>query len=33
LGLVMFSWLCFYMNMDDYPHFSLGEDMSLCSMG
>jgi hypothetical protein len=29
----MFSWLCFQMNMDDYPHFFLAEDGILCSMG
>jgi hypothetical protein len=33
LGLLKFSWLCFQMNMDDYPHFSLTEDGRLCSMG
>jgi hypothetical protein len=33
LWLVMFSWLCFQMNMDDYPHFFLAEDRRLCSMG
>jgi hypothetical protein len=33
LGLVMFSWLCFQMNMDDYPHVTIVEDGSLCSMG
>jgi hypothetical protein len=33
LGLVMFSWLCFRMNMDNYPHVSITEDGSLCSTG
>jgi hypothetical protein len=33
LGLVMFSWLWFQLNMDDYPHFFLAEDGRLCSMG
>jgi hypothetical protein len=33
LGLVMFSWLCFQMNMDNYPHVTIAEDESLCSMG
>jgi hypothetical protein len=32
LGLVMFSWLCFQMNMDGYPHVTIAEDGSLCSM-
>jgi hypothetical protein len=26
LGLVMFSWLCFQMKMNDYPHVSIAED-------
>jgi hypothetical protein len=29
----MFSWLCFQMNMDNYPHITITEDGSLCSMG
>jgi hypothetical protein len=29
----MFLWLCFQINMDDYPHFFLAEDGRLCSMG
>jgi hypothetical protein len=33
LGLVTFSWLCFQMNMDNYPHVTITEDESLCSMG
>jgi hypothetical protein len=33
LGLVTFSWLCFHMNMDNYPHVTIAEDGSLCSMG
>jgi hypothetical protein len=33
LGLVTFSWLCFQMNMDIYPHVTIAEDGSLCSMG
>jgi hypothetical protein len=33
LGLVMFSWLCFQINMDNYPHVTIAEDGSLCSMG
>jgi hypothetical protein len=33
LGLVIFSWLCFQMNMNDYPHVSIDEDGRLCSMG
>jgi hypothetical protein len=33
LGLVMFSWLCFQMNMDNYPHVTIAEDGSLCSTG
>jgi hypothetical protein len=33
LGLVMFSWLCFHMNMNNYPHVTIAEDGSLCSMG
>jgi hypothetical protein len=32
-GLVMFSWLCFQMNMDNYPHVTIAEDGSLCSTG
>jgi hypothetical protein len=30
LGLVTFSWLCFHMNMDNYPHVTIA---SLCSTG
>jgi hypothetical protein len=33
LGLVTFSWLCFQMNMDNYPHVTIVEDESLCSTG
>jgi hypothetical protein len=33
LGLVMFLWLCFQMNLDDNPHFFLAEDERLCSTG
>jgi hypothetical protein len=33
LGLVTFSWLCFQMNMDNYPHVTIAEDESLCSTG
>jgi hypothetical protein len=33
LGLVMFSWLSFQMNMDNYPHVTIAEDRSLCSTG
>jgi hypothetical protein len=33
LGLVMFSWLCFQMNMYNYPHITIAEDGSLCSTG
>jgi hypothetical protein len=33
LGLVTFSWLCFQMNMDNYPHVTIAEDGSLCSTG
>jgi hypothetical protein len=33
LGLVTFLWLCFQMNMDDYPHFFLAKDRKLCAMG
>jgi hypothetical protein len=29
----MLSWLCFQINMDNYPHFSLTEDGRLVSMG
>jgi hypothetical protein len=29
----MFLWLCFQMNMDNYPHITIVEDVSLCSMG
>jgi hypothetical protein len=29
----MFSWLCFQMNMDNYPHVTIAEDGSLCSTG
>jgi hypothetical protein len=31
LGLVTFLWLCFQMNLDDYPHFILTEDGRPCS--
>jgi hypothetical protein len=31
LGLVTFSWLCFQMNMDNYPHITIAEDGSLYS--
>jgi hypothetical protein len=33
LGLVMFSWLCFQMNMDNYSHVTIAKDGSLCSIG
>jgi hypothetical protein len=33
LGLVMFSCLCFQMNMDNYPHVTISKDGSICSMG
>jgi hypothetical protein len=33
LGLVMLSWLCFQMSMDNYPHFTLAEDGRFVSMG
>jgi hypothetical protein len=33
LGLVTFLWLCFRMNMDNYPHVTITEDGSLCSTG
>jgi hypothetical protein len=33
LGLVTFSWLCFQMNMDNYPHVTIVKDGGLCSMG
>jgi hypothetical protein len=33
LGLVTFSWLCFEMNMNNYPHITIAEDESLCSTG
>jgi hypothetical protein len=33
LGLVTFSWLYFQINMDNYPHVTIAEDGSLCSMG
>jgi hypothetical protein len=29
----MFSWLCFQMNMDNYPHVTIAADGSLCSTG
>jgi hypothetical protein len=29
----MFLWSFFQMNMDEYPHFSITEDGSPCSMG
>jgi hypothetical protein len=29
----MFLWLCFQMNMDNYPHSFLIEDERLCSIG
>jgi hypothetical protein len=32
-GLVMFSWLCFQMNMNDYPPITIAEDGRLCSTG
>jgi hypothetical protein len=28
-----FSWLCFQMNMDNYPHVTIAADESLCSTG
>jgi hypothetical protein len=33
LGLVMFSWLCFQMNMSDYPDVTIAEDGIICSTG
>jgi hypothetical protein len=30
---VMFSWLCFQMNMNDYPHVTIAKDGRWCSMG
>jgi hypothetical protein len=33
LRLVTFSWLCFQMNMNNYPHVTIAEDGSLCSTG
>jgi hypothetical protein len=33
LGLVIFLWLCFQMNMDNYPHVTIAEDGSLCPTG
>jgi hypothetical protein len=33
LWLVMFSWLCFQINMENYPHITIAKDESLCSMG
>jgi hypothetical protein len=33
LGLVMFLWLCFQMNMNDYPHVTIAKDGRWCSMG
>jgi hypothetical protein len=33
LGLVMFSWLCFQMNMSNYPHITIAKDGRLCSTG
>jgi hypothetical protein len=33
LGLVMFSWLCFQMNINDYPRVTITEDGRLCSTG
>jgi hypothetical protein len=33
LGLVTFSWLCFQMNVDNYPYVTIAEDGSLCSTG
>jgi hypothetical protein len=33
LGLVTFSWLCFQMDMDNYPHVTIAVDGSLCSTG
>jgi hypothetical protein len=32
-GLVMFSWLCFQMNIENYPHITIAKDGSHCSMG
>jgi hypothetical protein len=29
----MFLWLCFQMNMDNYPHVTIAADGSLCSTG
>jgi hypothetical protein len=29
----MFSWLCFQMNMDHYPHVTISVVWSLCSTG
>jgi hypothetical protein len=29
----MFSWLCFQMNMDNYPHITIAADGSLSSTG
>jgi hypothetical protein len=29
----MFSWLCFQINMDSYPHVTIPKDGTLCSMG
>jgi hypothetical protein len=33
LGIVTFLWLCFQMNMGNYPHVTIAEDGSLCSTG
>jgi hypothetical protein len=33
LGLVMLSWLCFHLDMSNYPHVKIAEDGRLCSMG
>jgi hypothetical protein len=30
---VMSLWLCFQMNLDDYPHFFLTKDGRLCTIG
>jgi hypothetical protein len=32
-GVSNVSWLCFQMNMSDYPHITIAEDVRLCSMG
>jgi hypothetical protein len=33
MGLVMISWLCFQMDMSNFPHVTITEDGRLCSMG